>query len=352
MNIVHCAFEMQTGGSQVLVVDLLNELCLAHQVALVIINDQYNKTLLEQLRKEVCIYYIDRKQGSYSPLPFLRLNRLLSVLRPQIIHCHEYNTSRFIWIKTPKLVYTVHAIGLPVQHYHRYHLLAAISIAVCNDVRARCTLPVQVIYNGIKIDQFRKRTSYIPGAGGWKLVQVGRLVHSIKGQDVLLHALHRIVYEHGVTDVSLHFIGAGESLPYLQAMVSKLKLEPWVQFRGDQERSWLFEHLADYHLLVQPSRMEGFGLTMLEGLAAGLPVLASAVYGPAEIMPLFPSGFLFGKEDDRACAVQIMQICSLFSNNKMEALTAASRAILQNKFSLEACAQQYLEGYKQLTGQG
>ena len=349
MIIVHCVFEMETGGSQVLVVDLLNELCLAHTVALVIINNQYNETLLGQLRKEVGIYYIYRKQGSYNPLPFIRLNRLLARLRPHIIHCHEYNTSRFIWVKIAKLVYTVHTIGLPVVYYHRYHLLAAVSTAVSSDVRSGCALPVSVIYNGIRIDAFKKRTSYAAG-GVWKLVQVGRLVHGLKGQDLLLRALHRLVYQYKMTNVSLHFIGAGGSLGYLQEMVRELRLQPWVKFKEDMERSWLFGHLLDYHLLVQPSRSEGFGLTMLEGMAAGLPVLASAAYGPAEIIPLFPSGFLFDNGDDKGCAQQIIRICDLYSNNKIEALAAASLAVLQSKFSLQACTRQYVAAYKQLTG--
>jgi hypothetical protein len=177
MTIVHCAFEMQTGGSEVLLVGLLNEMCKMHTVSLIIINGQYNKSLLQQLHSSVTIHYINRRQGSYNPLPFIKLNWLLNRIRPQIIHCHEYITSRYIRVRTGKLVNTVHAIGLPVRYYHQYNLLIGISAAVSSDVESRSGCPVVTISNGIDVGKFVQRTDYTyEETMTWRIVQVGPVV--------------------------------------------------------------------------------------------------------------------------------------------------------------------------------
>jgi glycosyltransferase involved in cell wall biosynthesis len=350
MKIVHCAFEMETGGSQVLVVDLLNEMCKSHTVSLVIINNQYNKSLLQQLNSKVKVYYLNRKQGSFNPLPVLMLNRLLYRIRPHIIHCHEPDTSRYI-IKTAggKLVNTVHDLGLPTDYYHHYHLVAAISAAVFNEVASKCRCTLKTIYNGINADAFLQRRAYVPEAiTTWRLVQVSRLVHHKKGHDILLHGLHRIVYEYGITNISLDLIGDGNSLHHLQSLVSQLELEKYVCFLGDKSRNWLFQHLADYHLLVQPSRFEGFGLAVLEGIAAGLPVLASNVSGPAEILPDIPGAFLFEPDDVAGCAKQISAILALYKANRISPLVQPSVDLVKSRYSLRSCAAAYLEAYGQL----
>ena len=56
-------------------------------------------------------------------------------------------------------------------------------------------------------------------------------------------------------------------------------------------------HLTDYDLFVQPSRWEGFGLTVAEAMAAGVPVLVSEGQGPAEVTQGSRYGWLFANGD-------------------------------------------------------
>ena len=63
MKIAHCLFTFETGGAQVLSVDLLNEMCGHHEVSLIIINNKWNEKLIAQLDRRVTVYYIKRKEG-------------------------------------------------------------------------------------------------------------------------------------------------------------------------------------------------------------------------------------------------------------------------------------------------
>ena len=58
-------------------------------------------------------------------------------------------------------------------------------------------------------------------------------------------------------------------------MVVELNLEKHVRFLGNQSREYVYSHLKDYDLFVQPSRFEGFGLTVAEAMAACVPVLVT-----------------------------------------------------------------------------
>ena len=91
----------------------------------------------------------------------------------------------------------------------------------------------------------------------------------------------------------MHFVGDGPDMGKLKEMVSQLGLEDDVVFEGFKDRSWVFEHLRDYDLFLQPSDYEGFGLTVAEACAAKLPVLVSDIEGPLEIIRGGELGMVF-----------------------------------------------------------
>jgi glycosyltransferase involved in cell wall biosynthesis len=349
MKITHCLFTMETGGSQILAVELLNELCAVHEVSLIIINNKYNERLLDQLDKRVSVYYINRKEGSKNPFPVIKLNWLLTRLKPDVVHCHEPKFAKMIALNRLKILYTIHDIGIPVAGYELYDKLVAISNAVCKDVMAKINFPVNTVYNGVSIKRYRQRCQYELAPGEViKLVQVSRLFHEKKGQHILLQALHRIVYEYRFTGVSLDFIGSGNSIEYLTALVATLKLQDHVRFIGEKDRDWLFTRLCEYNILVQPSLYEGFGLTILEGFAAGLPVLASNIDGPAEIISKMPGGFLFNSGDTDSCSGELYKIIKLYTGNGMGSKMEQTISIVNQQYSIESCAREYLMEYMKI----
>ncbi len=348
MKIVHCLFSMEIGGAQILVVDLVNEMCLAHDVHLIVVNN-YNEKLIRQIDKRVKIHYMRRKEGSRNPLPILKLNYLLIQLNPDIVHCHEPNMAKAIKAKRAKLVYTIHDVGIPVIFYDMYQSLVAISDAVYQDVTSRCDLPVTTVYNGVQIKSFRQRTEYSADTDNvYKLVQISRLMHEKKGQDILIHALHKVIREYHFSNVMLDFIGDGTSMHYLKNLINELGLGGHVRCIGERDRDWLFSNLSEYHILAQPSRYEGFGLTILEGFAAGLPVLASNIDGPAEIIHSLSGGFLFNNGDVDDCASELYKLLNLYHNNKIGELMQETVPLVKKKYSIESCAGGYLAEYRHL----
>lgn len=349
MRITHCIFSMETGGAEVLTVQLLNEACTEHDVSLVIINNKWNKILLNQLDKKVKVYYINRKPGSRNPIPLLRLNLLMRKLRPDIIHSHDPQVAKVIKWSDAKFIHTIHDVGIPVNNYSLYHRLIAISDTVKRDVSIRTKFEVKKVYNGIPAESFLQRTSHeLKTHEPLKLVQVSRLVHEKKGQDILLHALHKLKFNYGIEEVKLDFIGTGSSLNYLKQLTQELQLEGMVSFVGEKPREWLYQNLRSYHVLVQPSRYEGFGLTVLEGLAAGIPVVASDTDGPAELIETLPGGFLFENENAADCASILFHIYRLYKTNSIAELLQDAAPLIEEKYSLRSCSKRYIKEYESL----
>lgn len=348
MRIVHCLFTMETGGAQVLVVDLLNQFCASHQVSLIVVNDEWNKSLLNQIDKRVSVHLINRKTGSRNPVPLLQFNLLLLRLKPDVIHCHEGTMGRIIKMQSGKLLYTIHDVGIPVSLYHHYNTIVAISDAVYKDVVGKYPHNLKKIYNGIVTGSFKHRKNHSLQYERIRLVQVSRLMHEKKGQDILLQALKMLRDDHGFTHFSMDFVGSGASQDYLLQMVRDLGLDEQVNFLGEKDRGWLFDNLCNYNVLVQPSRYEGFGLTLLEGFAAGLLVLASDIEGPAEIVHNVPGGFLFQNGNVEDCAKQLSLIVNQYADNKLSDLAGRSVSSVQEKYSINACIKGYLHEYGNL----
>ncbi|UFH56354.1 glycosyltransferase family 4 protein [Spirosoma sp. KNUC1025] len=347
MKIVHCLFTMRTGGAQLLTIDLLNELCMTHDVSLIVVNDHYSESMLEKLNKNVAVYCLNRREGSRNPLPMLRLNLLLNRIRPDVIHCHERKMIRLIKYRGAHTVYTVHDVNIPTDTFHQYQTLVAISDAVANDIQTRSAFSAVVVPNGIPIHQFKCRSQYtLRHNEPIRLVQISRLIHEKKGQDILILALAKLIHEQGMHQLQLDFVGDGESLDHLKSLTKLLGVEPYVRFQGEKDRNWIKERLASYHILVQPSRYEGFGLTVVEGLAAGLPVAATDIEGPAEILRGLPGNILFSRNSVEACAEALQRLIATYDNDHLASdLRIAKKGITQ-RFSIQAMTKAYEAVYQ------
>src|SRR5215831_3245146 len=142
-------------------------------------------------------------------------------------------------------------------------------------------VPRQVIIN---VDEF----SNLPKGDKRKvkLSFVGRLTPD-KGPDVAIEALAHIVREMGVGDIGLDIIGTGrdEYVRELKNLVTALGLQEHVQFLGKLNHEQVLRRYSEYDALLFPSRWaEPFGMTILEAMARGLPVIATDYGGPSEMI--------------------------------------------------------------------
>lgn len=350
MKIVHIIFALNTGGSETMLVDIVNEQIKSADVTLIIINKSYNIELVAKIDGNVNKYFINRKEGSKNLLKILNLNFLLFFINADVIHCHNYNILHlFLPIFWKKSILTLHCMGLPIKYLNKYRQLFAISNAVKIDIAKRANIVAEIVYNGVHVDQIQAREKLII-EGSFKIVQIGRLDHLIKGQHIIIEALN-ILKVMGYKDIMLDLIGSGESEVFLKGLVTNYQLEKQIRFLGQKDRNYIYSHLKNYNLLVQPSFDEGFGLTIIEGMAAKLPVLVSDINGPIEIIQNGVYGYYFKNKDSENLALSLKMMLENYQlDQTIQKVNQAHKYACDN-FSVKKTAQHYLEKYQILIGQ-
>ncbi len=344
MNIVHVIFSFDIGGSQAMLVDIANEQSKKGNVSLIIVNNVYSNELLNKLNSDVKVFLIRREPSSKNIINFIRTNILLYKLKPDVIHCHNFDLAPLLIPFKRKLYLTVHAIGINTKYHKIYRKVFAISDTVKNDIISRSDVTPELIYNGIRIDNVKQRNDF-KLSGTFKIVCVSRLEHEKKGQDVLIKAIHLLKSKFNI-DCQLDLIGIGNSLKYLQELSRELKIENQVNFLGLKDRTYIYNNLCNYHLFVQPSRYEGFGLTVVEAMAAKIPVLVSNIDGPIEIIKNGDFGYSFESENPDDLADEIANIYYSYGNQIMINRINLAFNYAKENFDVAKTADEYINSYK------
>ena len=343
MKIVHINYSFTTGGAEALLVDIVNEQAKTQDVSIIIINKLYNAELLNQIANKVPIFLLNRIPGSKNPFKIFSLWKLLLKLGPDIIHCHEHSIIRILFLFRAAKILTIHDVKYVSGNLYKYSKLIAISEAVRKEIRDKYQLDAKVIYNGINVEnitytQLIKKNN----DNNFRIVQVSRLQHEKKGQHIVLEAVSRLI-KNGI-NISVDFIGEGPSEEYLKQLTSGLNITGNVSFLGNKDRSYIYQHLCGYNLLIQPSLFEGFGITIIEAMAAGIEVLVSDIDGPREIIKKIGYGYKFKSGDSNDCALKIYEIYS----NRSQSSSGLQREACKKLFDIKITAKNYLDEYRNL----
>lgn len=328
-----------------MLVDLINEQIKSEDVELIIINDSFCKNLIHNISKDVTIHLINRIPNSRNILKVLRLNYLIIKINPNVIHVHNQEAIKLILVNgKARVVLTVHTVNESLSNLKKYKKIFSISESVKLNISNRGGVESIRIYNGIDFAAVKLKRTY-DKTKIIKLVQVGRLDHEIKGQHLLLEAIYQLVHKFGLSNLHLDFIGEGASLSYLKEMASTYNLNSFVTFLGIRDRKFIYSNLQFYDVLVQPSIKEGFGLSIVEGIAAGLPVIVSDIDGPAEIISMIPYGWLFRNNQSSTLAGCIKEVFEQYESGEIERKCKQNYSTAISSFSIQNTAQNYIANY-------
>lgn len=345
MKICHVLWGLDYGGIETMVVNIANKQVVAgHDVAVIIINSMVSPDLKGKLNPAIKVVELGRKEGSRNPWHIIKLNLAIKRISADVVHFHNVNIARFVNKGLLKKWCTTHHTTWRrelAQFFKGNPRLFAISHEASEDLRNHAGVDSQVVINGIETDRFRKRetTDY---SKPFRLVQIGRLNLTIKGQDITMEAV-KILVDKGY-NVHVDFIGSGDALDTLVKLAKAFGIEKNVTFRGARTQEYIQEHLADYDLLVQPSRIEGFGLTVAEAMAARVPVAVSDLPALVSIVENGNCGYIFKSDSAIDCANAIEQAM----NGEDIAMTDRAEQRVHKLYDVRSTAHNYLEAYRNL----
>ncbi len=315
-------------------------------------------------RIDLLLGYLKSSAGVIS-----QLRRKVIEVKPDLIHANSIRSG---------LVATAATIGLPIAvvwHLHdllprhplstaircfawlsRRTRMIAVSEAVAKNFRGGTPLlesRISVILNAIELDQFtpdhdagRKfRTDLGLSESEFVLGIVGQ-VTARKGHLELLLALAAVLVEQPAT--ILLIVGAPlfnrdkEYLEQLKRTAAELGIESEVRVLG--ARADVAQIMQALDLLVVNSSTEPFGLVVVEAMACGTTVLATATGGLAEIIEHGRTGWLVPVGDEKALAAAII---SLARQPELRAqLASEAKKTVANRFAVERYMTELLDFYR------
>ena len=222
---------------------------------------------------------------------------------------------------------SVGLIALQRASYAFAHRIVANSSAAAARLRREAVKPsrIEVIGNGIDLHAFAPRTIAPPLR---RIVTVANLRRE-KAHEVLIDAAASLLPRY--PDLQFRFVGGGARTRELTALVQSRGLADRILFLG--HRDDVPAVLAESDVYVLPSRSEAFPNGVIEAMAAGLPVVATAVGGILELVDDGRTGVLVPPDDPAALARAIQRL--LDDPARAAALAQAGRAAVAARFSFE-----------------
>lgn len=367
VRVLYLTSSLTVGGAERLMIDLFRHYSTNHlhstlELYYVVMNDLVDEDYRQELLATGATgWFLERKQGNKSLKYVSTLNKIVRNHKIDIVHTHTTGSKYWggvLKLLNPglKLLYTVHST-FDVTRYRGIKLWlhrawVDWNIAISNAVIAQCRhkgiSKASVVYNGIEIAKFKTRQGREFPADP-KLVCVSRLVPRIKGQDIIVDAAALCVSRGMPLSVTLvGDIGGRYKAAYeaLCDQVNKHGLpEETIRFVG--RRIDIHELLAEFDGYICASRKEGLGLSLIEAMATGLPVISSNTDGPAELVRDGENGFLFQSESAESLADTVLRVYRTMPQEAIRQVVVHARHYAQG-FDISMMYQAYIDVYQSL----
>jgi len=280
------------------------------------------------------------------------LEKLVRRKEIDVVHAHmarDYSLASYAARRRQtKFIVTRHVL-FKLNRLHRHTLsratrVIAVSQAVASELRASRIVSndqIAVIHNGIDVERIKKtgagldrgmflRTIGIPGGMAVDGLLVGSIgeLRTLKRHDDFIRAAALILKEFPETQFVL--AGVGEIREQLEKLVAELGLSDHFHFLG-----WLDDAdklLCAMDVFVSASETESFGLAIVEAMAAGTAVVATATEGAREIIDDQKTGLLVPIGDVNRIAESVINLLS--NAERRTAIATQSVQSAAKKFSL------------------
>lgn len=313
MKILQVVTELRPAGAERVLVTLCRGLKAAgHEIMVVALKPLPEESVIMDELKALGIEARSLELTPAKPWHIFSLRRIIREFKPDLVHSHLIHANLAARLNSLRrkypLVNTVHiAERRPGKWWH--FLSDRLTASLC-DVQTAVSLAVRnfhanktgakpetmpVIYNGIEIPEPLSADAILKLRKSWMVEDCSKVIGSTgrldwqKGYDILLQILPEVSRSIPTGERwGVVIIGEGTERPRLEKSAAKMPSNIKVVlpgFRADAPRC-----PGAFDLFVMPSRYEGFGLTLAEAMAHGVPVLAAAIDSLPELVRNYSNG--------------------------------------------------------------
>jgi len=263
--------------------------------------------------------------------------------------------------EAPRLVTTLHGTDITLVgqdrsffEITRFGILRSDGVSAVSDFLKKMTVeefdidrPIDVIPNFVDLSLYDRRASALDRSafapGPERILLHVSNFRPVKRVLDVVRILERVARE---VPAVLLMVGEGPERASAQALARRLGVADRVRFLGRHDRIEEIMLLADVFLL--PSELESFGLSALEAMAAGVPVVGSDAGGLPEVVRHAETGFLLPVGDIDGMAARTIEI--LKDDEHRRSLGHAARARAASLFNADRIVTQYERLYERVIG--
>lgn len=362
--IAHIVHRLDYGGLENGLVNLINGLPTDSYRHVIICLTSASDFRQRLRRPDVAVHELHKARGK-DPAAYLRLWRLLRKLRPAAVH------TRNTGVLDCQVVARLAGVPRRIHGYHgwdmddltgtdpRRNRLRRLCdpfvhhyVVVSRQIGTWLTgtlgvAPARVtrICNGVDTERFRPAPPPRQRSGPLVIGTVGRL-QTVKNQILLIRACGLVLRQAPelATAWQLRIVGDGPERPALEAALDAEGLRAIATITGWNDD--VPAALRSLDIFVLPSLNEGISNTILEAMASGLPVIATAVGGSPELVADNETGFLIPGNDPAALAERLLRYLRLPALALAEAHGLAGRERVEREFSIQRMLQDYARMYR------
>ncbi|HSP89017.1 MAG TPA: glycosyltransferase family 4 protein, partial [Ignavibacteriaceae bacterium] len=300
--------------------------------------------------------------GDVNPITIFKLANIISKNKIDIILTNTDKELRLCGIASKisgrvKIV-SRRGIDFPLKNKFHYRLTynSLADIIVANSEATKKTLlikapwlnpdKIKVIYNGINVDDYdESKTKDLRTELGISLDIpligfVGRLSVQ-KGIEYLLKAFLEIKKK---TNAHLLIVGIGELENDIRNFISQNNLNELVHLVGFRDD--INNIMRTIDLLVLPSLWEGFGIVLIEAMAAAKPCITTNISSMPEIVKDGISGFVVTPKDHNSLAEACLKI--ILDKTLGSKMGLEGKRIVQSKFTIEKMIDSYVQNFESI----
>ncbi len=288
----------------------------------------------------------------------IKLARFVRSQSIEIVHAHVARDYLLAALTTDRsesrLVLTRHVL-FPLHRIHRLILrrtsrVIAVSRAVAESLISQNVFTpekIVTIHNGIDVGRFA--SANVPGPNHQPRVGMVGHIAPIKGQEDFVRAA--AIASQYRDDIEFVIAGedktgSRENRRALEHLITELKMDERIKLIGWTDDVASF--LSTLDVFVSPARSEPFGLSIVEAMAAGVPIVATASEGAREIIDDNETGRLVPIGESEPIAGTILDL--LDHESERERLAENARVAVRERFSLERMVEQTEQVYVEATG--
>jgi N-acetyl-alpha-D-glucosaminyl L-malate synthase BshA len=326
---------------------------------------------LADFQQNVCFHEVDVSSYplfEYPPHDLALAVKMAEVAREhglELFHVHYaiphaiagFLAQQMLGEKAPRLVTTLHGTDITIVgqdrsffEITRFGIERSQGVTAVSEFLRRMTVqefqvrgPIEVVPNFVDLDQYpleRPDHSAFAGPGQKVLLHVSNFRPVKRVLDVV-RIFERVSRE---VDAVLVLVGEGPERSSAQALGRRLGIQDRLRFLGTRQAIEEIMGMAD--VLLLPSELESFGLSALEAMAAGVPVVGSDAGGLPEVVRHTETGFLLPVGDVEGMAARTLEI--LKDEERRREMGQAGRRRAESLFAAERVVSQYERVYERV----